>query len=181
MITKEEREMNNEEEDSIKDELLKIQGYLYRYAYKLTCDTEKAKDLLQDTSLKILFNKDKYVRNDNFRGWACMVMKNIFLNKNHKENRICSLEDYDIERYSVNIPHESGLGIQDVICTIEDINKALSSFSNIYSLPISMYISGCKYEDIATLMNLPIGTVKSRIFYARKKLQILLKDYREDY
>ena len=107
-------------------------------------------------------------------------MKNTFINNCHKENRICSLEDYDIERYSVNIPHESGLGIQDVNYTLEDINRALSSFSNIYSLPISMYISGCKYEDIATFLNLPIGTVKSRIFYVRKKLQILLKDYKED-
>ena len=173
--------MNNDEEDSFEDELLKIQGYLYRYAYKLTCNTERAKDLLQDTSLKILDNKEKYVRNDNFRGWACMVMKNTFINNCHKENRICSLDDYNIERYSINIPHESGLGIEDVNYTLEDINRALSSFASIYSIPISMYLTGYKYEDIATFMNLPIGTVKSRIFYVRKKLQILLKDYKEDY
>ena len=79
---KKEREMKNDEEESFEDELLRIQEYLYRFAYKLTCDTERAKDLVQETSLKILDNKGRYIRNENFKGWACRVMRNIFLNKN---------------------------------------------------------------------------------------------------
>ena len=51
--------MKNDEEESFEDELLKIQRYLYRFAYKLTCDTERAKDLVQETSLKILDNKGR--------------------------------------------------------------------------------------------------------------------------
>ena len=178
---KKEREMKNDEEESFEDELLKIQEYLYRFAYKLTCDTERAKDLVQETSLKILDNKDRYVRNENFKGWACRVMRNIFLNNSLKENRVCSFADYDIELYSINIPQESGLVLQDENCTLKEINQTLSSFANTYSTPLDMFLTGSKYEEIALFMNLPIGTVKSRIFYARKRLQILLKDYRDDY
>ena len=173
--------MKNDEEESFEDELLRIQGYLYRFAYKLTCDTERAKDLVQETSLKILDNKGRYVRNENFKGWACRVMRNIFLNNSLKENRVCSFADYDIELYSINIPQESGLVLQDENCTLKEINQTLSSFANTYSTPLDMFLAGYKYEEIALFMDLPIGTVKSRIFYARKRLQILLKDYRDDY
>ncbi|MBR5324210.1 MAG: RNA polymerase sigma factor, partial [Muribaculaceae bacterium] len=88
---------------------------------------------------------------------------------------------YDIELYSINIPQESGLVLQDENCTLKEINQTLSSFANTYSTPLDMFLTGYKYEEIALFMNLPIGTIKSRIFYARKRLQILLKDYREDY
>ena len=71
--------------------------------------------------------------------------------------------------------------LQDENCTLKEINQTLSSFANTYSTPLDMFLAGYKYEEIALFMDLPIGTVKSRIFYARKRLQILLKDYRDDY
>ncbi|MBE6299899.1 MAG: hypothetical protein E7083_06145 [Bacteroidales bacterium] len=66
----------------------------------------------------------------------------------------------------------------DGCCTIKDIKKVIATFPEEYSTPFSMYIRGFNYDDIAQALKLSVGTVKSRIFYMRQKLQILLKDYR---
>ncbi|MCB9017872.1 MAG: hypothetical protein H6544_04650, partial [Prevotellaceae bacterium] len=57
------------------------------------------------------------------------------------------------------------------------IIKCINSFSDDYRVPFSMHVSGYKYHEIAEKMNLPIGTVKSRIFFARQRLQKTLRDY----
>ena len=166
--------------DAFAEELLKIQDRLYSYAYFLTHDREKAKDLLQDTLLRALDKREKYIIDNNFKGWAFKIMANIFYNNRHRESIIYSLIEHREELYQLNIPQESGFCSFNGNCTLSDINQAMDSFPIEYSTIIAMYSIGYKYEEIALFMNLPIGTVKSRIYYTRKKLQILLKDYRED-
>ena len=61
---------------------------------------------------------------------------------------------------------------------MKEINKAINSFTDEYKVPFSMHVSGYKYEEIAKHLSLPIGTVKSRIFFARKRLKDMLKDFR---
>ena len=79
------------------------------------------------------------------------------------------------------IPYESGFVVSGEECTLKDIRQAVSSVANEYRIPFSMHIAGYKYEEIAAFMNLPIGTVKSRIYYTRKKLQFSLQDYKKEY
>ena len=182
MITKkQEREKMKKVKDGLEEELLKIQNSLYHYAYILTSDRENAKDLLQDTMLKVLANRDKYISDTNFKGWVFTIMRNIFRNKRHKDCRINSLEDIYNEPYSLNIPYESGFVAEERDYTLKDIKLAIASFTEEYTIPFLMHHAGYKYEEIATYMHIPLGTVKSRIYYIRKKLQVLLKDYREDY
>ena len=167
--------------DSFEEELLKIQDALHRYAYMLTKDRENANDLTQDTMVKILDNRGKYISENNFNGWAYTIMKNIFLNNYHRNCRINSLVESYNEPYSLNLPYESGFVAQERNYTLKDINQTIASLPNEYRIPFSMYTIGYKYEEIATQMHIPLGTIKSRIYYTRKKLQILLEDYRDDY
>ena len=160
------------------EEFLELNDDLLRFAYKLTSNKEDAKDLLQETAFKVLTNSDKYTFNDNFRGWVFTIMRNLFINNVNKESRYCSL--LENETYILNIPEESGLGIPDKSYAIKEINNALESLSEKDSNPLLMFVSGRKYEEISSLMNIPEGTVKNRIHNAREKLQIILKDYRND-
>ena len=83
------------------------------------------------------------------------------------------------ELYLINIPRESCFDILEGSYSLKEINDAISSLSATYRYPISMYIIGCEYQVIASRMNLPLGIVKSRIFFARKRLQVILKECRE--
>jgi RNA polymerase sigma-70 factor (ECF subfamily) len=81
--------------------------------------------------------------------------------------------------YHLNLPQNSGFDSPEGYYSIGEINNNIESFPDEYRIPFSMHLQGYKYEEIAETMHLPIGTVKSRIFLARKRLQQQLKDYRD--
>lgn len=157
--------------------LVDVQNNLLSFAYQLTLDKETARDLVQDTTLKALSNEDKYVDNVNFKGWVMTIMRNIFINnyrRNLKENKLI---DVSQDLYSLNISQESDLNTPYGSIAVSEITKIISMFPSEFSQPFSMYVAGYKYEEIAQELNLPIGTVKSRIFAIRKKLKTILADY----
>ena len=158
--------------------LLNVQGDLHRFALKLTTNREEADDLLQETSLRILDNKEKYTNNTNFKAWAYTVMRNLFINNYRKVVREQTFVDNTASLYHLNIPQNSGLNTPEGAYTVQEINKAILSLSDEYKTPFLLHIEGFKYEEIAEEISLPLGTVKSRIFFARQKLQAMLKDYR---
>lgn len=159
-------------------DLLGMQDNLLHFAYTLTSDREEAKDLLQDTTLKALDNQDKYIENVNFKGWVFTIMRNIFINNYRKVVRNQTMVDQTEDLYHLNLPQDSGFESPDGAYTIQEINKAIAGFSNEYKIPFSMHVAGYKYSEIAERMSLPLGTVKSRIFFARQQLQAMLKDYK---
>jgi len=158
--------------------LLDVQGDLFRFAFRLTRNRDDASDLLQETSLKVLDNYDKFEEETNFKAWAYTLMRNIFINNYRKTVREQTFVDQTENLYHLNIPQNSGLDTPEGSYTIKEITKAINSFSNEYRQPFAMHVAGYKYENIAEEMCLPLGTVKSRIFFARKRLQQVLKDYR---
>lgn len=164
--------------DLFQDRLLEIQDNLYNFAYMLTSDKEEAKDLLQDTTLKALDNRDKYIDNINFKGWVFTIMRNIFINNYRRVVRNQTMIDQTEDLYHLNLPQESGFDTPEGSFTVKEIGKAIASFSDEYRIPFSMHVTGYKYHEIAAYMKLPLGTVKSRIFFARQRLQNILKDYR---
>jgi len=168
----------DESDDLFEKRLLELQDSLLNYAYMLTKDKELAKDLLQDTLMKALDNRDKYVSNINLYGWASTIMRNIFINNYRRDICHKTMIDQTEDLYHLNLPQESGFEMPDSSYTIEDINRAISSLTYNSRIALSMFIVGYKYSDIATALNISVGTVKSRIFMARQRLQILLKDYR---
>lgn len=163
---------------NFENKLLSLQSNLLNFAYLLTSNRDDAYDLLQDTTLKALDNEDKYVDNVNFKGWVFTIMRNIFINNYRKVVRSATVIDQTEDLYHLNLPQESGLETPEGSIAATEITAAINSFSDEYRVPFSMHVAGYKYNEIADKMNLPLGTVKSRIFYARKRLQEMLKDYR---
>ena len=163
---------------SFKQRLLGLQGNLYNFACQLTSDKDAAQDLVQDTTLKVLDNEAKYVDNVNFKGWVFTIMRNIFINNYRRQVRSATVVDTTEDLYHLNLCQESGLTTPEGSFAAKEISVAINSFAKEYKVPFTMYLAGYKYSEIAKKMNLPLGTVKSRIFFARKRLQEMLKDYR---
>ncbi len=166
------------ESSSFINKLLGLQSNLMSFAYQLTSNREAAEDLVQDTTLKVLDNEEKYVDNVNFKGWVLTIMRNIFINNYRRQVRNATIIDTSEDLYHLNISQESGLATPEGTFNAKEISKAISEFTDDYRVPFSMYVAGYKYSEIADHMGLPLGTVKSRIFFARKRLQQTLKDYR---
>lgn len=158
--------------------LLDLQDNLLNFAYLLTSNRDDAYDLLQDTTLKALDNEDKYVENVNFKGWVFTIMRNLFINNYRRGVRSATVVDTTDNLYHLNLSQDSGIESPEDSYGASEISDAIKSFSDEYRIPFSMHVAGYKYNEIAEKMNLPLGTVKSRIFFARKKLQERFSDYR---
>lgn len=158
--------------------LLGMQTELHRFALKLTADQEEADDLLQETSLKALDNEDKYTPDTNFKGWMYTIMRNIFINNYRKMVRDQTFVDQTENLYHLNLPQDSGFESTEGNYDLKEIRKIVNTLPKEYRIPFSMYVSGFKYREIAERLGLPIGTVKSRIFFTRQRLQKDLRDFR---
>ena len=163
---------------AFQENLTKLQDNLLNFAYKLTSNRDDAYDLLQDTTLKALDNEDKYADNTNFKGWVFTIMRNIFINNYRKVVRSATIMDQTEDLYHLNLPQDSGLDTPDGAYTAREISASLAGFPDDYRVPFSMRVAGYKYDEISSRLSMPLGTVKSRIFFTRKRLRELLKDYR---
>ena len=158
--------------------LLGMQAELRRFALKLTADKEEADDLLQETSLKALDNEDKYTPDTNFKGWMYTIMRNIFINNYRKTVRDQTFVDHTDNLFHLNLSQDSGFDSTEGNYDLKEIRRIVNALPKEYRVPFSMYVSGFKYREIAERLGLPIGTVKSRIFFTRQRLQKDLKDFR---
>lgn len=159
--------------------LVGLQENMMNFALMLTANRDDAEDLLQDTTLKVLDNQEKFVDNVNFKGWVLTVMRNIFINNYHKVVRVQTVIDQGVDLYNLDIVTESGLDSPEKAYNIQEITKAINKLNDDLKIPFSMYLSGYKYHEIAEKLEVPLGTVKSRIFFARQELQTKLKDFQD--
>ena len=158
--------------------LQEVQENLRRYALKLTQDTNDADDLVQDTSLRALTHRDKFVSDINFKGWMMTIMYNIFLNTQDRVERRRKIFDTTVDILNVPLVTEGGYSTPDGAMNIREIYSAIDNLSEHTRTPFKMFLSGYKYSEIAEKIGIPEGTVKSRIFFARKALQKSLRDMR---
>ncbi|HJA86461.1 MAG TPA: RNA polymerase sigma factor [Candidatus Bacteroides avicola] len=159
-------------------ELVGVQDELLRFAYKLTADHEDANDLLQETSLKALDNEDKYEPQTNFKGWIYTIMRNIFINNYRRIVREQTFVDTTDNQYHLNLSHDDAFESTESAYDLKEMRRIVNNLPKEYRVPFSMHIAGFKYREIAEKLGLPIGTVKSRIFFTRQRLQEELKDFR---
>ena len=151
---------------TFRKELVEAQDELLRFAYKLTMDIDEANDLLQETSLKALYNEDKYISDTNFRGWMYTIMRNQ------------TFVDHTDNLYHLNLPQDAGFESTENAYDLKEMHRVVNALAKEYKIPFAMHLAGFKYREIADKLHLPLGTVKSRIFFIRKKLQEELKDFR---
>lgn len=164
--------------EKFQNDLMRLQSNLLNFAYMLTSNRDDAYDLLQDTTLKALDNEAKYAENTNFKGWVFTIMRNIFINNYRRGARAATVTDTTDNLYHLNLSQDSGLESPDGSYTAAEITSAINEFPEKYRVPFSMHVAGYKYNEIAEEMNLPLGTIKSRIFFARQELQKRFADYR---
>jgi len=157
--------------------LLGLQDKLLYYALSLTLDREKAKDLLQDTFLKALTHRDKFIQNTNFKAWIYMIMKNTFINNYHRNIKVKNIFDVSNNDFHLKFSYDKSYPSSESIYSSKEIIKYIHALNDDYKVPFTMFLDGYKYREIAKVFNLPVGTVKSRIFFARKKLQKSLTEY----
>lgn len=162
---------------SFEERLVGMQGNLLRFAFQLTSNQEQAEDLLQDTTLKVLDNEDKFVDNVNFKGWIFTIMRNIFINNYRQQVRKATVIDQSEDLFHLNICQESGIETPEGAFAVKEISVCLNKFPDEYKIPFNLFLAGYKYDEIAKKLNLPLGTIKSRIYCTRKKLREQLRDY----
>ncbi len=157
--------------------LLGLQSKLHNYALSLTADREKADDLLQETMLKALSNRDKFASDTNLKAWVYTIMKNTFINDYRRNIRTKST--VDISNNYFQSSYSSGFEYPSVesVYSSGEISKTIQGLEDEYRIPFTMFFEGFKYKEIAEELDLPLGTVKSRIFFTRKKLEKILMEY----
>jgi len=160
------------------EKIMDIQDNMFNFAMMLTGCKDDANDLLQDTTLKVLDNQDKYVDNVNFKGWVLTIMRNIFINNYRKVLRCQTLIDQTEDLYHLNLSQNSGFDSPEGTLSVKEIMQAINKLNCDLKMPFSMFLAGYKYNEIADKLRLPLGTVKSRIFFARQDLQKSLKNMR---
>lgn len=161
----------------LEDQLIQLRPILHHFTRKFTTDSDESWDLVQDTILKALSHRSKFRDDVNLKGWLYTIMRNTFINQYRKQsrmkvsrgeradNRYLNIED----EYTNNRP-ENYLQITEVWGIVDSIRQELSK-------PFKMYTSGYKYYEIADHLQLPLGTVKNRIFQARQEIQKHLTGY----
>lgn len=157
--------------------VLGMQPNLKSFALKLTMDSDAAHDLVQDTTLKALNNEDKFVDNTNLKGWMLTIMRDIFINNYRKNVRENTVVDSSQDLYHINLSQDSGIETPDGAYAVNEISAILAKFPKEYREPFSMHVAGYKYEEISERLKMPLGTVKSRIFFTRQRMREILKDY----
>ncbi|MFO7790488.1 MAG: RNA polymerase sigma factor [Bacteroidota bacterium] len=158
--------------------LIDIKDNLKYFAFSLVSDHEEAEDLVQETFYKAISNQDKYIENTNFKAWIFTILKNTFINNYNKAARQKTTFDNTNDDYFINSSQSAKSVSPESTYSAGEIHKAIYELDDAYRIPFTRFSHGYKYQEIAEELDLPIGTVKSRIFFARKKLMEQLKDFR---
>ncbi len=157
---------------------------MYNFAYRLTLDVDDAKDLLQDTYLKAFRFIDSFQQGTNAKAWLFRILKNSFINDYRKKSKEPSKVDYqevetfynseDVDRQIT--PDLRVEALQDMIG--DEISIALNSLDvDFRTVIILCDLEGFKYEEMAKILDIPIGTVRSRLHRARNLLKEKLSEY----
>lgn len=160
---------------------------VYNYALKITGDEDDANDLVQETFLKAFRFFDKFEKGTNCKAWLFRILKNSYINDYRKNVKEPNKVDYeDIQNFYENIqPNEISTNHfeQDAFSNLldDEITKVMSTLPEDFRTVIILSdIEGFSYEEIADFVDIPVGTVRSRLHRARKMLYSLLYDYAKD-
>jgi len=165
-----------ENNQKFREEIASMCEKLSHFALSLTCDLEEARDLVQETYLRSLLYSDKYQEDTNLKAWMQTIMRNTFINDYRKRRRINEFinDNADIQQLTAC---SCSSDKADTNYCVKEINKEIDRIADEQRIPFEMFLDGYKYKEIADKMNISLGTVKSRIFFTRKKLQGYLEEY----
>ena len=175
---------NKERNDIFSNEFLPHINSMYNFGYRLTLDRDDAKDLVQDTYLKAYRFIESFQKGTNAKAWLFRILKNSFINDYRKKSKEPSKVDYqEVETYynSEDVdrqitPDLRVEALQDMIG--DEISNALNALDvDFRTVIILCDLEGFKYEEMAKILDIPIGTVRSRLHRARQLLKEKLSEY----
>ncbi|HEY8957848.1 RNA polymerase sigma factor [Chitinophaga sp.] len=145
--------------------------FLKPFAFTLTKDAEQAKDLYQETLFRALSNREKYLEGTNIRAWLFTIMRNIFINHYRKKLKHRTIAEPGASEFFIN--HQQNIVSNKAASNLhmKDIHIAVYHLPGIFKKPFMLYYEGYKYFEIANMLKEPLGTIKSRIHFARKILK----------
>lgn len=148
-----------------------LRSTLYAFARRFTINRDESSDLVQDTILKALMYQDKFTEDTNLKGWLFTIMRNTFINNYRKSKRFRTTVDTTQDLYYLNVEDDHTFTSPEASFQYEDVWKNVHEIREELLVPFKMHASGYKYHEIAAHLAIPIGTVKNRIFHARKEIQ----------
>lgn len=159
------------------DLLLSNASPLKPFAVSLTHDQEIAKDLFQETLYKALANQDKYSTGTNIKAWLFTIMRNIFINEYRRKAKQKIMFDNSGNDRLVNLSNVVVRNAGENSLQLQEINRAIYQIPQILKVPFLLYFEGYRYHEISEWLNEPLGTIKSRIHFARKLLKEKISRY----
>ncbi|NBB18227.1 sigma-70 family RNA polymerase sigma factor [Runella sp. CRIBMP] len=176
---------DTEKNDIFNREFMPHINSMYNFAFRLTMDEDDANDLVQDTYLKAFRFISSFERGTNAKAWLFRILKNSFINDYRKRSKEPSKVDYQEVETTYNseeaaeVDHTTDLRVETVQDMIGDeVATALNSLPvDFRTVIILCDIEGFTYEEMAKILDIPIGTVRSRLHRARNLLKDKLKVY----
>ncbi len=156
------------------DRFNQMTALLHSFAYNLTKNVEDARDLYQETAYRAITNREKFRAGTNFKAWLFTIMKNIFINNYRKKVKSNTIMDSTDNLYYINSGSIAISNSAETNIMMKELTRMIDGLEDGIRIPFLMHYQGYKYQEIADDLDLPLGTVKSRIFFARKELKELI-------
>ncbi len=163
------------------DRFDQLTSMLQAFAYNLTKNSEDAKDLYQETAFRAMTNRDKFRAGTNFKAWLFTIMKNIFINNYRRKVKANTIMDSTDNLYYLNSGGNSVGNQAESEIFIKELNTLIADLDPTLKTPFLLHHKGFKYQEIADQLGLPLGTIKSRIFFARKDLKARIDERYDNY
>ena len=157
--------------------LMQNADFLKPFAVTLTKDQESAKDLLQETMYRALANQEKYSVGTNIKAWLYTIMRNIFINNYRRKSKQNTIFDHSSNDYLLDHQQSAIANSAESNLKVKEIQAAIHALPEIFRHPFMLYFEGYKYHEIADMLHEPLGTIKSRIHFARRLLKEQISRY----
>lgn len=155
-----------------------FQPMLRNYALQLTQNMDDANDLVQETFLKAMMYSSKFKKGTNLKGWLFTIMRNSFINNYRRITKRSTFMDTQEEQFIIDSAKSfNTFNDGESKFVRQDLANAIDKLPDDLRITFEMNTLGYKYHEIAEKINIPIGTVKTRIFVARRKLRTHLAEY----
>lgn len=162
-------------------QLFSLNSSLNAFAYNLTKNSQEAQDLYQETAFRAISNREKFNPGTNFKAWMFTIMKNIFINQYRKKQKANTVIDKTENLFYLNSGKNVIRNEADTNIALTELHQMIDALDDSIKIPFQLHYDGFKYQEISDKLGLPLGTVKSRIFFARKALKEKIKNLYGDY
>jgi RNA polymerase sigma-70 factor (ECF subfamily) len=156
-------------------QLGELTGMLQSFAYKLTKNSDDAKDLFQETAYRAITNQEKFKVGTNLKAWLFTVMRNIFINGYRKKMKSNTIFDSTDNLYYLNAGSQTVGNSAESTMMMNELQALIDNLEDGIRIPFLLHYYGYKYQEISEQLHLPLGTIKSRIFFARKELKAMIE------